>query len=310
MATIATPFVWSFEPVQLVTVLLAGTAYSVRAVRLARRGRAVSPVRAACFAAGLLVLVLALVSPVDALGEQRLFCMHMCQHVLIGDVAPFLLVLGLTGPLLRPVLAVPGVYRVRALAHPLVALPLWAFGLAAWHVPYLYDAALAHPVVHAFEHASFLAGGALVWAVLFEVLPGPRWFGTAQRAIYLAGMWFFSLGLSSFFLWWGHPLYAPYVHAPRTWGLTALADQRIGGGVMLLEGSLIMLGVLIWLGVRWFAESEAQQRLLDAGVDVDAAARAVRYGRAWPVSELIPLPQPGCNGVTTRLHDIPGRQNQ
>lgn len=260
-------------------MLLAATAYGVRAVHLARRGRAVSIVRVGCFAAGLLVLVLALVSPLDALGEQRLFSVHMCQHVLIGDVAPFLLVLGLTGPLLRPVLAVPGIYSLRALAHPVVALPLWAGDLAAWHVPYMYDAALAHPVVHALEHACFLAGGALVWAVLFEVLPGPRWFGTAQRALYLAGMWFFSLALSSFFLWWAHPLYPPYVHAPRTWGLTALADQRIGGGVMLLEGSLIMLGVLIWLGVRWFAETEAHQRLLDAGVDVETAARAVRYGR-------------------------------
>lgn len=279
MATIATPVVWSVEPVQLVPVLLVAMLYGVRAVRLARRGRAVSRVRTACFAAGLLVLVLSLVSPIDALGEQRLFCVHMLQHVLIGDVAPFLLVLGLTGPLLRPVLAIPGVYRLRALAHPVVALPLWAIDLSAWHVPYLYDAALAHPVVHALEHTCFLVAGALVWAVLFEVLPGPRWFGTAQRALYLAGMWFFSLALSSFFLWWGHPLYAPYVHAPRTWGLTALADQRIGGGVMLLEGSLIMLGVLIWLGVRWFAETEAHQRLLDAGVDVETAARAVRYGR-------------------------------
>ena len=279
MATIATPVVWSVEPVQLVPVLLVAALYGVRAARLARRGRAVSRARVACFAAGLLVLVLSLVSPIDALGEQRLFCVHMLQHVLIGDVAPFLLVLGLTGPLLRPVLAIPGVYRLRALAHPVAALPLWALDLAAWHVPYLYDAALAHPVVHALEHTCFLVGGALVWAVLFEVLPGPRWFGTAQRALYLAGMWFFSLALSSFFLWWGHPLYPPYVHAPRTWGLTALADQRIGGGVMLLEGSLIMLGVLIWLGVRWFAETEAHQRLLDAGVDVETAARAVRYGR-------------------------------
>jgi cytochrome c oxidase assembly factor CtaG len=143
----------------------------------------------------------------------------------------------------------------------------------------LYDAALAHPAVHALQHCLFFTCGAIVWATLFEVLPGPAWFGAARRAAYLVVMWFVSLGLSSFFLWSDHPLYAPYVHAPRTWGFSPLADQRLGGGVMLLEGSLIMLGVLIWLGLRWFAESEARQRLLDAGVDAKTAARAARYGR-------------------------------
>jgi putative membrane protein len=177
------------------------------------------------------------------------------------------------------VLALPGVYRLRGLTHPAVALPLWAGNLAAWHVPLLYDAALAHPAVHAVQHASFFAGGAIVWAVLFELLPGPRWFGVAQRALYLAGMWFFSLALSSVFLWSGHSFYTPYVRAPRTWGFSALADQRLGGGVMLLEGSFVMLGVLIWLGLRWFAESEARQRLLDAQADAGVAPPAIRYAR-------------------------------
>jgi putative membrane protein len=276
----AAPVVWSVEPTQLAPVLLAGLLYARRARALSTRGRRPPPWRVGCFAGGLLVLVLALVSPIDVLGEERLFWVHMCQHVLIGDVAPFLVVIGLTGPVLRPVLALPGVHRLRALAHPFVALPFWAASLAAWHVPALYDAALDHPAVHALQHASFFAGGALVWAALFEVLPGPRWFGAGARAAYLACMWFFSLGLSSFFLWSTHPFYPPYVRAPRTWGFSPLADQRLGGGVMLIEGSLVMLAVLVWLALRWFAESEARQRLLDAGVDPEAAARAARYGRA------------------------------
>jgi cytochrome c oxidase assembly factor CtaG len=148
-----------------------------------------------------------------------------------------------------------------------------------WHVPYFYDAALAHPALHALQHSLFFACGALAWSVLFEVLPGPVWFSTGRRAVYLVVMWFVSLGLASFLLWYRHPLYAPYVRAPRTWGFSPLADQQLGGGVMLLEGSFIMLGVLIWLGLRWFAESEARQRLVDAGVDAPAAARMVRYGR-------------------------------
>jgi len=255
---------WTFEPLQLAPMLLAAVLYALRARTLRRRGRAPGRWKPICFGAGVGVLVLAVVSPLDTIGEERLFWIHMCQHVLIGDVAPFLVVLGLNGPLLRPVLALPGVYRLRWLTHPAVALPLWAGDLAAWHVPYLYDAALAHPAVHALQHASFFAAGAIVWAVLFSLLPAPRWFGVAQRALYLAGMWFFSLALSSVFLWSGHPYYTPYVRAPRTWGFSALADQRLGGGVMLLEGSFVMLGVLIWLGLRWFAETEARQRLVEA----------------------------------------------
>ena len=163
-------------------------------------------------------------------------------------------------------LALPGVLRLRALAHPFVSLPLWMVDLAAWHVPYLYDAALAHPVVHALEHGMFFTLGALVWSVLFELLPGSRWFGPAPRVAYVAVMWFFSLALSSFFLWLRRPLYTPYVRAPRTWGLSPLADQQIGGGVMLVEGSVLMLGVLIWLGIRWFAEAEQRQRLIESSV--------------------------------------------
>jgi putative membrane protein len=251
------------EPVQLVSIVVGAALYARRAWSLRARGRPVAVWKVVCFAGGLAVLLVALESPIDTIGEERLFWMHMVQHVLVGDVAPFLVVLGLSGPLLRPLLAAPGVLRLRALTHPFVALPAWAANLAVWHVPYLYDAALAHPAVHALQHSLFFAGGALVWATLFELLPGPRWFGTGARAAYLAGMWFFSLGLSSVFLWSRHPFYGPYVRAPRTWGFSALADQRLGGGVMLLEGSLIMLGVLIWLGLRWFEEAEQRQRALD-----------------------------------------------
>jgi putative membrane protein len=189
-------------------------------------------------------------------------------------------VLGLSGPLLRPLLALHPLARLRMLAHPLVAFPLWAADLAVWHLPALYDAALAHPAVHALQHGLFFACGAAVWTALLEPLPGPQWFGASRKVVFLIVMWFWSLGLSQVFLWSHHAFYAPYVRAPRTWGLSALADQRLGGGVMLVEGSFVMLGALVWLLLCWFGESEARQRLLDAGVDPASAARAARYGRA------------------------------
>ena len=95
---------WSFEPIQLATIALAATVYGVRARTLARRGSPVPAWRLVSFGLGLALLVFALASPLDAYGE-RLFAFHMAQHVVLGDLAALAVVAGLTGPILRPVLA-------------------------------------------------------------------------------------------------------------------------------------------------------------------------------------------------------------
>jgi putative membrane protein len=264
---------------QVAIVMLAGLAYGFAIIRLLRRGRAVSWLRVASFAAGVAVLLTAFLSPLDRLGEERLFSAHMAQHLLIGDVAPLLIVVGLSGPLLRPLLALRPVQRLRGLAHPLVALPLWAANLSVWHLTPLYDAALDHDAVHALQHMLFFVCGTLVWFALLEPLPGPTWFTAGRKLAFVAVMWAVSLALSQVFLWSGHVYYARYVDAPRTWSLSPLADQRAGGGIMLVEGSLVMIGVAVWLLFRLFRESESRQRLLDAGLAHDAATRAARYGR-------------------------------
>ncbi len=225
-------------------------------------------------------MALALVSPIDTIGEERLFSVHMLQHVMLGDVGPLLVVLGLDGRMLQPLLRVRPIRLLRVLAHPLVALPLWAINLCAWHLPVFYDAALRDNAVHACQHILFFTLGALMWAALFEPLPGPRRFGMAWKAVYLLAMWVVWLALSQIFLWSGHAYYAPYLHVPRTWGLSPLADQRAGGGVMLVEGSFTMIGVLIWLLFQLFAESEARQQMIEGGTPRLAAARAARYRRA------------------------------
>jgi cytochrome c oxidase assembly factor CtaG len=265
---------------QTAVVLFAAVAYALAVVRVRRRRRTTSLLRMAAFAAAVGVLLVAFLSPLDRLGEERLFSAHMAQHLLIGDVAPLLVVLGLDGPLLRPLIAVRAVQRLRRLAHPLVALPLWAVSLCVWHLTPLYDAALDHATVHALQHGLFFACGVLVWAALLEPLPGPAWFTAGRKLVYVAAMWLVSLALSQVFLWSGHAYYARYVEAPRTWGLSPVGDQRAGGGVMLVEGSLVMLGVAVWLLLRLFRESESRQRLLEAGVEPAAAARAARYGRS------------------------------
>ena len=88
--------------------------------------------------------------PLESATDDR-FAAHMAQHLLLGDLAPLALLAGLTGPLLRPLLALPPLRVLRVLAHPLVALPLWAVNLYVWHLPVMYEAAIANDAVHAWS---------------------------------------------------------------------------------------------------------------------------------------------------------------
>jgi putative membrane protein len=176
--------------------------------------------------AGLAVVVGAQLAPLDGR-----FWTHMLQHLLIGDLGPLLLCLGRRFP-----------------ERPLLALPAWAAALVVWHVPVLYDAALDHTVLHLLAHLCFFVAGIGVWSVLL----GSR-LRTPSKLAYVLAMWAVSLGLSQVFLWSGHSYYDGYT----------LADQRAGGGVMLVEGSFVMLGVIVWLLMRLFAETEERQRALE-----------------------------------------------
>jgi cytochrome c oxidase assembly factor CtaG len=270
---------WTFEPLQLVPILLVALVYARRAHTLARRGTPVATWRLWCFGLGIALLVIALASPIDALGEQQFLWAHMTQHILLGDLAPLALVAGLTGPLLQPVLQFGPVQRLRVLAHPLVALPLWAIDLYAWHLPFLYQAALHHNSVHALEHLLFLSCGALMWAPIVEVLPGPAWFGTGAKLGYIAVVRLLETVLGNIFIWSGHVFYPYYQHALPRWGLSAHSDQGVAGAIMMIEGSIVTLAALAWLFLRWGAESELRQRLIEEGLDPAAVSRAVRYGR-------------------------------
>jgi len=274
---------WSFEPLQLVPLILVALLYARRVRTLSRRGTPVPAWRIACFSLGVGLLLLALASPIAALGEERLFSFHMLQHVLIGDLAPLAMLAGVNGPILRPVLA--HVHRLRILAHPLVALPLWAVNLCIWHLPLFYEAAVRHQGVHALEHACFFAAGTIMWLPVLETLPAPEWFGTGWKFGYIAVVRLVETVLGNVFLWGGHPFYRVYEGFPRQWGISALHDQGLAGTVMMIEGSLVTLAALAWLFLRLAAEGELRQELLERGLDPRAVRRAVRYGRGRELAE-------------------------
>jgi putative membrane protein len=271
---------WTLDPLQLAPVLAAAVAYGMRVRTLHRRGASVPAWRIALFATGIALLLLAYVSPLAAIGEQELFSAHMLQHVVIGDLAPLCLLAGLTGPILRPLLALRPVERLRVLANPLVALPIWAANLYLWHVPFLYEAAVEHSAVHAVEHVAFFTAGAIMWLPVLETLPAPEWFGTGAKLAYIAVVRLVETALGNVFVWAGAVFYPVYAAGEELWGVSPLRDQGLAGAVMMIEGSLVTIAALAWLFLRLAQEGELRQELLERGHDPRAVHRAVRYGRA------------------------------
>ncbi len=276
---------WTLDPLQLAPVVLMAVAYGVRARTLRERGTPVPRWRVGLFALGIFLLLLAFASPIAAIGEQELFSFHMLQHVLIGDLAPLCLLAGLSGPLLRPLLALRPVERLRVLANPAVALPIWAVNLYAWHLPVLYENAVEHSAVHALEHVCFFTAGLIMWLPVLETLPAPEWFGTGAKLAYIAVVRVVETVLGNVFVWSGAVFYGIYARGEELWGISPLGDQGLAGAVMMIEGSLVTIGALAWLFLRMAEEGELRQELLERGLDPRAVRRAVRYRRAQELAE-------------------------
>jgi len=271
---------WTVDPLQLAPIALIAGAYAMRAHTLARRNQPVPGWRIALFILGIALLVVALASPIAAVAEAELFSFHMTQHLLLGDLAPLLLLAGLTGPLLRPVLALPGVMRLRVLANPLVAFPVWSANLVLWHLPAMYEAAVEHSAVHALEHAAFFSAGIVLWLPVLETLPAPEWFGTGAKLAYIVGVRLVATVMGNVFIWAGAPFYDVYDTGSEYLGLSPEADQSLAGSIMMLEGSVVTIVAIAWLFLRMAQEGEARQTLIERGVDERTARRAVRY-RRW-----------------------------
>ena len=272
------------EPLQLVPPFAALAAYAVRTRTLARQGRSVPVWRTLCFTAGVALVVVALVSPAAHIGEELILA-HMAQHVLMADLAALLMVLGLTGPLLQPILATRVARSLRVLAHPVVAFALWAINLYVWHLPVLYQAALSSEPVHALQHGSFVFFGFAMWLALLGPLPQPEWFGNGARLLYIVGVRFTGALLGNVFLWSESVFYPDYRPGQASWDISPLQDQGVAGTIMMVESSIVTVVLLGWLFVKAARESEEKQTLLELasarGVELSErrAARAVASGR-------------------------------
>ena len=265
------PATWETPPAVLVAAPLAALLFAQAFVRLRRRRPDHAPwTRAALFGAGLALLVLPVLSPLDAAGDEYLLSAHMLQHVLIGDAAVALIIVAVRGPLVffllpPPVLRTLAGFRqlrtlLSALLVPAVSLALWAAAILVWHVPRVYDYAAAHPLVHNLEHVSFVVGGLLAWTQLVDPARHGR-LRRPQRIFFALGMLAFTQPVVDFLLFSSSARYGRYAHQPdRLFGLSPLTDQRLAGTVMMVE-QLLTLGVCVGILLRpYLRERQAQAR--------------------------------------------------
>ena len=235
---------WGLEPLVLITLAITSSVYARGVRRLwssaAGHDRAVSRASAWSFAAGQAVLVVALVSPLDALGGTLLSA-HMAQHGILAGLAPPLLLLGAPGVAFAwGVTGVPGIRRLapvwrslsglaRTFSTPMRAAAVHGLTMWLWHAPMLFGAAVEHEWVHAVQHLSFFIPAILFWRALLGKHSAAHAAGAAGAAF----VTFMHTGLLGGLITMApEPLYAVYVGRTESWGLTALADQHLAGLLM------------------------------------------------------------------------------
>ncbi|HUN77573.1 MAG TPA: cytochrome c oxidase assembly protein [Solirubrobacteraceae bacterium] len=279
----ADPSVHELHLGEFVPPLVAAVGYIAlyvpRCRTLRHEGRPVADWRRYSFFAGIALLVVVQLPPLDGLADEVLLA-HMIQHILIGDIASLLIVLGLTGPVLAPLLRLSPTRPLRTLSHPLVALTLWATDLYAWHVPLLYQLAIRYDLVHALEHACLLWFGALLWLALIGPLPKPAWFRGWASLGYVIAVRLIGALLANALIWTQTVFYPVYRSTDAARGLSPLSDQNAAGAAMMVEQVLLTGVLLAWLFLRLANRDEQRQGLLDLAAERGVTLSEERAARA------------------------------
>jgi putative membrane protein len=251
---------WSLHPSVLIGTGLLGALYFYGIGPLRRRfslGPPASPRQVASFCAALLVLLLSLNGPLHDLSDYYLFSVHMLQHLVLTLLFPPLLLMGIPGWLLRPLLRRPAVLAVaRTVTRPWLAALLFSVSIAVWHLSPFYDLMMRDHQVHIFTHLMFMVTGTLMWWPVMSPSPELPPLGAGMGMLYLFLVGIPMQVVAAMITFADGVLYPWYTAAPRTWGITPLDDQQLGGLLMWIPGNLWMFGAIGVLFFRWARESE------------------------------------------------------
>ena len=251
---------WQAEPESIVLLVAIEGLYLLGVGPLRERNNwadDVDPRQVATFTLGVLVLFVALVSPINVVSDQYLFSVHMLQHVLLTLVAPPLLVRGLPHWLIRPFLRPNWAFRsARAITHPIGAFLAFNIVFSLWHVPALYNASLSNNVVHVVEHVMMISTAMVMWWPLTSTMAELPRVSYPMQMMYLFGLSVAQIIVFGALTFAGQPLYEFYVEAPRITPFSALTDQQIGAIIMKVGGGMLFLGLLVVTFYRWYGEEE------------------------------------------------------
>jgi len=270
------PADWQLDPVVVAVLVLSAWAYLAGA----RRARRWPAIRTASFMSGILLLGIALESGLHRHGEE-LLSVHMVQHLALTAPVPALLVLGM--PVTLALRSLPRAQRralggllhrraVRLLSRPEVAWAAFAGVLVGTHAPPFYDLALRSELVHAAEHAMYLSTSLLLWSAVLAVEPLPRPASPLGRVFLLLATMPPMALVGVALLTAGDPLYPHYAETAPAWGVSTLEDQRSGGLVMWIGGTLTLAAAV--LAVGWSALQAEERRALARERYADRAAEA------------------------------------
>jgi putative copper resistance protein D len=281
---------WSFDPTVVLPLVLAATGYlwAVRSVDAAHSRSRVPRRRIVAWLAGLVVIELALQSPIEAY-DTTLFSDHMVQHVLLTMVAAPLLALGAPITLLlrfaqpdarrRWILPVLHSRVMKAISFPVVTWILFAGYMWVSHFSALYELSLESPLIHQAEHAGFLVTALLFWWPAVAADPNPWRMRHPNRLVYtflqMPQNTFLGLTIYSATV----PLYPYYVNLARTWGPSVIDDQQIAGGIMWIAGDVVFMTAIMLILRGLLRKEEREAAASDARVAPELAAIREREAR-------------------------------
>jgi putative membrane protein len=238
-----------FHPSVIIGLLVLGALYRVAERLLGQHAR---PRQWAALGGALVTILVALDGPVDALADARLFSAHMAQHLLLTQVMPPLLLLGLPAWMLRPLLRLRGVEGVaRRLANPLLAFAVYNGLLIVVHVPAVFDGMVRNQPTHIALHLALMAAGVLAWWPLLSPMPELPRLAYPGQMLYLFLLLIPMAAVSAPIALGSTVIYPWYAEGAHPWGLSPLADQQLGGLLMWVGAGLYLMAVFSAIFFRW-----------------------------------------------------------
>ena len=254
---------WSVHPSTVIGIAALAGLYVWGEKALDRRA---SWTQRSFFFSGLLLLFASLNGPIHDLSDDYLFSAHMVQHLLITLAVPPLLLAGVPGWMLRPVLSRPGIAPVaRFFTRAPICFVVFNLMIAGWHLPQFYNAAMANHNLHIVEHLMFMAAAVLMWWPLMSQLPEFPRLAYPGQMLYAFLMSIPMSIVAVYIAMADHVLYPAYSAAPRVLPLTPLEDQLLGAPIMWIPGGLIFIVIMTVVFFKWNARGEDST----AGAQVD-----------------------------------------